>query len=203
VSLPIWRTLRRPAGRSCSRWPGPLRWRRRARPRRRWRPEPRRPPVVPARLIRVPRSPAVVGTPVRSDRKGDHRRPASDRPRQIPGVDPAAPPAGDDVTPAPAVGAANHVDGRSWLEPGDQRKRAVRPGTHVHRLRGERRLRERRDRHQQRQRNETSTEVRMRHRDSPRQSVIGKSGRRCLARDVGQSGRLSQRAQTGHNVVAS
>ena len=112
--------------------------------------EPRRPPVVPARLTRVPRSPAIVGTPVRSHRKRDHRSPASNRPREIPGVDPAAPPAGDDVAPAPAIGAANHVDGRSWPEPGDQRKRAVRTGAHVDRLRGERGLREGGDRQQQR-----------------------------------------------------
>ena len=153
----VGRTLRRPAGRSyhgrlChgrlqrrrtrSRWP-------RARRRRRRRSEPRRSPVVPARLTRVPRSPAIVGTPVRSHRKRDHRRPASDGPREIPGVDPAAPPAGDDVAPAPPIGAANHGDGRSWLEPGDQRKRAVRTGAHVDRLRGERGLREGGDRQQE------------------------------------------------------
>ena len=146
--------LRRPAGRSfygrsCH---GRLRTRsRRPRARRRWRrPEPRRSPVVPARLTRVPRSPAIVGTPVRSHRKRDHRSPASNRSREIPRVDPAAPPAGDNVAPAPAAGAPNHVDGRSWPEPGDQRKRAVGTGAHVDRLRGERGLREGGDRHQQR-----------------------------------------------------
>jgi len=151
-------SLRRPAGRSYYRRSchGRLQRRRtrsrrpRARRRRRRRPEPRRSPVVPARLTRVPRSPAIVSTPVRSHRKGNHRSPASNRSREIPGVDPAARPAGDYVAPAPAAGAANHVDGRSWSEPGDQRKRAVGTGAHVDRLRGERGLREGGDRQQQR-----------------------------------------------------
>ena len=154
----VGRAFRRPAGRSrhgrsCD---GQLRRRRtrNRRPRARWwrrrRSEPRRSPVAPSRLTRVPRSPAIVGTPVRSHRKRDHRRPASDRPREIPGVDPAAPPAGDDVAPAPAIDAANHVDGRSRPQPRHQRKRAVRTGAHVDRLRGERGLREGGDRQQQR-----------------------------------------------------
>jgi len=141
------RTLRRPARRPC---PG---WARRGWPvpRRGWRrrPEPGRSPVVPLGAARIPRSAAIVGAPVRADRKGDHGRAAAHRPRQVSGVDPAPPPARDDVAPAPAAGAADHVHRRSRPQPRDQRKRAVRARTHVDRLRRERRLREGGHRQQQ------------------------------------------------------